>query len=432
MKNKNFFLCAFIVIVVFYSCKKDDETTLWENSCKSNTIESFQNYLIKYPNGKFKNQADSTIQLLVWENVKTQNTPESFEKYLSEYPMGFNLNEANKMYEDVLWVYANKHSNMEYYVKYNIKFPDGKYILSVKKHIEKYMIENERVGYFKIGMFVPKSRHKDFDIKVITESIENVVDDYYYEISRTYVVDKNEKMLELIVNDSNEILSIIILSDKFKTDKNISINSKINDFITTYPDNFVKGEIIGLANGGEREYFYFVVKGEKGVEFEIDSSNASTVIDTKLENVTEKSKILGIRVFREYIDKYEQALNEHKQNIARKEKEKQEEIQRKNSTNSTKSNKLGKLPSWLSGTTWRLKDSNGDFLLGVRFISNDYLIFEMYGFKPEKCEYGIPSNPNSNINLIAFKYLGQYIELYYNNSDQKLMTSEGYYLRKGY
>lgn len=430
MKSKDL-LFIFIILLMCNACtkSKDADSSCWENSTLINTINSYKDYLNKFPNGKFKNEADSTIQVLVWKNVNAANSFESYESYLKEYPNGFFKQLADSLFEDALWKSANKTSDMSLYVKYKTAILNGKHIGVVQNHLDKYLIENGHAGFFRVGTPLRLGHYKGFNISITHEKCFNVFASAEIDVIRYFVSEKNKKMLELNVDDNNIIVEILILSDKFRTKNNISVNSLISIFSKKYPEYIVNQNIIS-TNENERECIYLCAKGERGIQFEV---NGNDVISEdgcsfyKLKDETGNSKIAGVRISKSDDDEYDSSFKNRENEKAQNEIANQEEAQRNRNEKSRSSNNL---PNWLSGTTWKLHDSNGDFLLGVRFIDKNYLRFEMYGFNSERCEYSIPANPNSNVNLIAFTYRGKYLELYYDNSNHILETTTGARLKK--
>lgn len=429
MKSK-YILFVFIILLMCNACtkSKDADSSCWENSTLINTINSYKDYLNKFPNGKFKKEADSTIQVLVWENVNTVNSFEAYESYLKEYPNGSFKQLADSLFEDVLWKSVNKTSDMSLYVKYKTAIPNGKHIGVVQNYLERYLIENGHAGFFRVGTPLRLGHYKGFNISITHEKCFNVVDSEEINVIRYFVLEKDEKMLELMVVD-NMIVEMLILSDKFRTRSNISINSLISVFSKKYPEHIVNQKMID-TNEFERECIYLCAKGERGVQFEV---NGNDVIYEegcsfyKIKDNTGNSKIIGISISKSDDDEYDSSFKNRENEKTQNEIANQEEAQRNRNEKSRSSNNL---PNWLSGTTWKLHDSNGDFLLGVRFIDKNYLRFEMYGFNSERCEYSIPANPNSNVNLIAFTYRGKYLELYYDNSNHILETTTGARLKK--
>lgn len=71
---------------------EQEEDNAWKNAQLQNTINSYNEYLDKYPNGKFIFEAENILSQLeednVWDNAQMQNTIKSYNDYLNKYPNG--------------------------------------------------------------------------------------------------------------------------------------------------------------------------------------------------------------------------------------------------------------------------------------------------------------------------------------------------------
>ena len=266
--SKLLFIC---IAIFFCSCSK--EKKYWDAVVKYNTIESYKSYISNFPNGKYKNKADSCIQVLVWNDAKKTNNFESYESYLKNYPKGYYKLIADSLFEETLWNYANNSNDMELYLKYENAFPKGKYIFKTSYYINRYLIGVNHAGFFKVGMPMPKNIYNGFNINVIKE-------EYYSEggsnfRTRYYAYEGNEKVIELIEKE-NKVFRIDIYSKKFKTKYNMGVNSSISDFIEKYPKYIFYSTNINCDDYKWYEYlvnFYIRVKGENGIRFQIASEN---------------------------------------------------------------------------------------------------------------------------------------------------------------
>jgi len=317
--SKLLFIC---IIIFLCSCSK--EKKYWEAVVKYNTIESYKSYISNFPNGKYKDKADSCIQVLIWTDAKRSNIFEAYEKYLNCYPKGYFKLQADSLFEETLWESANTSLNMEYFIKYRTRFPSGKHILGVKNQICKYLIESEHVGFFKIGMQLPTGNFNGFSVSQLQKKCFNVFAQEQIVLTKYYAYENKEKSLEFVVNDNNEIIRIIIISDNFRTSNNISVNSSINEFIEKFPQYLVTGHMID-TDTSEDEYFYLFAKGENGVEFEISSNDVIEGDGIKVRNVNNGSKIKGIQVCHKEEDEYSSILKSCEEENVRKAKLKQEE-----------------------------------------------------------------------------------------------------------
>jgi len=264
-------LVILLAIFSLWSCNKDKNT--WESAQRNNTVESYKDYISKFPDGNYKNQADSCIQTLIWNNSQKTNTVESYENYINVYPNGYYKLKADSLLEETLWNGASTNSDMEYYVKYKMKFPNGKYIESVKIHVDKYLIGVSHAGFFKVGMLIPKKDFKGYNIIIGKDSIGQ--EGVSQEIKRYFVLDNKEKIMELIESD-NRVLRIDLFSEKFRTQYNIGVNSQIFDFFIKYPKNCFYCSVHESDAYAWYEYsinFYIEAKGENGICFQLPTED---------------------------------------------------------------------------------------------------------------------------------------------------------------
>jgi len=68
----------------------------WQTAAQTNTVQSYQNYLVKHPAGKNASEAQNRIDRLqasaadeaAWTSAKTANTSAAYRQYLTSFPQG--------------------------------------------------------------------------------------------------------------------------------------------------------------------------------------------------------------------------------------------------------------------------------------------------------------------------------------------------------
>ena len=172
---------------------------------------------------------------------------------------------------------------------------------SVKENVNKnnYKIDSKNAGDFYVGKEMP-NKVGNFKVekkskKIIEEGVEFI--ENYYQIS-----DKNENLMTCILDGEKGqekiIREILISSPKFKTNKNIGINSSIEAFVRAYPDFKIWFSYISKR---------FVLQNKSmEVQFLLNSDdyigNNEKLYETDLVNLMkedfkENSKITKIRLF---------------------------------------------------------------------------------------------------------------------------------------
>ncbi|HUY84177.1 MAG TPA: hypothetical protein VMU86_06355 [Steroidobacteraceae bacterium] len=68
------------------------ERSDWEKARAANDAKSYQQYLVKYPNGSFATQAQARLAQLDedqdWQAASAVNTPDSYQAFLKQHPQG--------------------------------------------------------------------------------------------------------------------------------------------------------------------------------------------------------------------------------------------------------------------------------------------------------------------------------------------------------
>lgn len=92
MRRKVVFQILLILIIgsiVNVSGCKNNEEEFWKKVQSENTIAMYEEYIKKYPNGNYTDQARAAIEeIATYEKVCSENNIESYKRYLKQYPHG--------------------------------------------------------------------------------------------------------------------------------------------------------------------------------------------------------------------------------------------------------------------------------------------------------------------------------------------------------
>lgn len=117
-----------------------EENTFWEQCKNQNTSEALQQYLTKYPAGRYANEAQQRIYALkdkiMWENALAGNTKDVFETYLKTYPDGIYRNKAKQRIEDFDWSETLQQNTATAYQQHLSTYPTGKYAAEANAWLE--------------------------------------------------------------------------------------------------------------------------------------------------------------------------------------------------------------------------------------------------------------------------------------------------------
>ena len=163
----------------------DHETELWEDAVFDADIQLLKKYLQKYPNGKYKKQAQTKIGKLIaskkdnpirtdsdkkknkllipivavvivvifaivyfagmpneksdFQNAQNQNTVESYEQYLSDYPQGDFTKQAT---ENISWLRTETENSLTAYNLFIQNYPASEHIEKAKKKVQRMELDN--------------------------------------------------------------------------------------------------------------------------------------------------------------------------------------------------------------------------------------------------------------------------------------------------
>ena len=82
-------LCC-VVMLAMSGCSRQQSD--WQKTRESNTTESYEQFLKKYPSGEFTTQAQARVKELYeerdWQKARDADTPEAYQAFLKQYPEG--------------------------------------------------------------------------------------------------------------------------------------------------------------------------------------------------------------------------------------------------------------------------------------------------------------------------------------------------------
>lgn len=246
------------------------DTLLYNQAENQNTIDAFEFYLKKTSQNIFKSIAELKIEELAYNKTTEINTVEAFKDYLAKYPKAHNLNETWEKLHNIAWTETSKLNKEKNYLEYFINYPNS------------YFATESKQKYLKSAVLVPFKKlnenwvyvDKETLIPIITEEFDYAdffIGDYAKVAKNTskanewlfgIINKKGEIVVPIqygsieIYDDGNAILEnfdLILQETSIKTDtrkvyeqkntKYFFFNSKTEDIIK------ISGYIIGYSEG---------------------------------------------------------------------------------------------------------------------------------------------------------------------------------------
>ena len=260
-----------IVVVVFFRIRnRNIDNNDWAISQQTNTIESYEEYLINQPKGNYIDQAKSMIENLVWQNANDSTDINMYKEYISKYPNGKYFDQAESMIEELVWQNTNNSTDINMYKEYISKYPNGKYFYPAKYMIEehsqsKFLITNGSVGFFEIGGSWQNSAKNDYNYKSIQDygSCIDACCDGGFDLGRNLIVNKYGRAINpeitigAILFEESSSFDDESERNKYKNNKDVFYissdncsgwywNDKIN-YVIVYSDLFKTKEEIGVG-----------------------------------------------------------------------------------------------------------------------------------------------------------------------------------------
>lgn len=148
----NVIIWTFTLAIILFTNACDMEEREWEKALNSDSIEKYEHYLAKYPEGKHAAEADTIlIELRDWKAASSANTLDVLKNYLTKYPGGRYNQAANDQLDSLFaqlekkaFEEANKINTYKSYMGFIKNFPDGFYADSAKNLRNKLLLTEFR------------------------------------------------------------------------------------------------------------------------------------------------------------------------------------------------------------------------------------------------------------------------------------------------
>ena len=234
-----------LTCLIILSANVFSQNGKWKKARKINTLETYEEFLEKYPDSKYKYSAFELIDSInfykidlkdlselrtyilnaksdkykgktktvieqleneLWHEVKSINTNQGYQKYLENFPNGKYTDNANQNIDSLYWNnYVYNSSNSLNYISYLKKFPEGRYVNEANNYLKTpiYKARNQIDNFNRA--FEKEVKFTDEQVIAYIEGIENETYSTtinspvtYYKVSGTRCNETTVKTKEII------------------------------------------------------------------------------------------------------------------------------------------------------------------------------------------------------------------------------------------
>lgn len=126
---------SFLILIVFFFSGCASQKSMFKKAKESDTIEDYEKFLAKYPNGEFSALAKKDLSKKYFEEVEKNNTIQAYEDYLTNYP---NSDYSKKAKEEIAYIKCKNTNSPESYRKFLSEYPSSEYSDEIKNFISQF------------------------------------------------------------------------------------------------------------------------------------------------------------------------------------------------------------------------------------------------------------------------------------------------------
>jgi outer membrane protein OmpA-like peptidoglycan-associated protein len=233
----------------------------------SNTIESYQLFMTKYPNAAQFKDARSKRNKLAFAKAQSVNNINSYQEFINKYPEAEEVTLANASISELAYAYAEKINTALSYKKFIDEYPQSvQYTKAVKRYEEKQFIENTIIGdWLSYKIFINNNPQSSW-VSIAQDSI--------YKIG---VKTKNLKVLEYCANNftgSKKNKALLLYHDVYTNDGEIiTLDAFYNKYLYNEDADIdilseIKTKDYEIANLGDKLFLYLPYSSKDYVKYD--------------------------------------------------------------------------------------------------------------------------------------------------------------------
>jgi formylglycine-generating enzyme len=113
----------------------------WEKTKSTNSITGYENFIIKYPEGKYTALAKQNLDSLAFSLAKQENTIESYNFFLQHYKNSSYILEANKRLDDLYYKKVVDEGTVKAYESFLEQRKNSSYTAEIKEFLGLFYME---------------------------------------------------------------------------------------------------------------------------------------------------------------------------------------------------------------------------------------------------------------------------------------------------
>ncbi len=186
----------------------------WSSARKSNAISGYNRFISDYPYSKYTSEAEKRIKKIEEENAWSKsvniNSINSYENFISSYPASHYVldakNKIQKLKDNLAWEEAELESTVESYRKYISAFPNGlkkaialdkiKEIEVIRPAWDRTLKSNTPDSY---RSFIGQYRHSSYSV-VAQQKLEGLESDYWKQAESKNSISQYQKYISNFPN----------------------------------------------------------------------------------------------------------------------------------------------------------------------------------------------------------------------------------------
>jgi ankyrin repeat protein len=143
----NFGTVTLLIVALMLSSASASTKSSWKDATTRNTVEAYNQFLLKYPKSEYAETARLKVKDLRWQGAISTSTIASYEAFIQAYPGDPLCKEATVRIEKLSWQATEKENGPEAYRTFLSKYPTNEFATRARQKLETFSWEEaKRLG----------------------------------------------------------------------------------------------------------------------------------------------------------------------------------------------------------------------------------------------------------------------------------------------